>query len=342
MRIGVQLQKKDYLDFLKYYCFKRDLSKKISITIVLSFVLGFSNWGSYTLNRQTYVLHVLIFELILVLITFLLPYIISILRFIRQYNNDQFFFDRKIFTAFENGIDIESKTKKEILRWENIKIVEKYDSTIFIISFNKKLFLLPKRFFLSEKEIEIFLETIQHQVSKFSPPHQLKNTKELYKWGWLGLIPLAGGISGLLLVLRGIFQYKDKLLILIGTAGILFTIAIFYLMNYEIKHGASIPKGFAGFSQDYLDDLVKDIEFYKLKNGVYPDSLPQLLKYNKLVPIEDPLSITGTGKKINFNYKRIGEKYILFSSGIDKIPNTSDDIYPDTKIDSSKMELIKK
>lgn len=29
-----------------------------------------------------------------------------------------------------------------------------------------------------------------------------------------------------------------------------------------------------------------------------------------------------------FEYQRVGRRYELFSSGLDRIPNTSDDLYP--------------
>jgi len=55
------------------------------------------------------------------------------------------------------------------------------------------------------------------------------------------------------------------------------------------------------------------------------------------------LSRNSVNKKTKFNYKRVGSKYYLFSSGIDGIPNTSDDIYPTiTAADSTKFGLIRK
>jgi len=42
-----------------------------------------------------------------------------------------------------------------------------------------------------------------------------------------------------------------------------------------------------------------------------------------------------------YNYKKIGDRYLLFSSGQDGIPNTKDDLFPQIKItDSSKIGLI--
>ena len=43
-----------------------------------------------------------------------------------------------------------------------------------------------------------------------------------------------------------------------------------------------------------------------------------------------------------YNYEKVGDKYILYSSGQDGIPETKDDLYPQITInDSSNIGLIK-
>jgi hypothetical protein len=90
-----------------------------------------------------------------------------------------------------------------------------------------------------------------------------------------------------------------------------------------------------------LNSLVKNIEFYKLEYGHYPDNLQQLLIDDKLAPINDPAEGMNTKGNSYFNYERVGDKYRLFSSGEDGIPNTEDDLFPQVTItDSSKIGLI--
>ena len=86
-----------------------------------------------------------------------------------------------------------------------------------------------------------------------------------------------------------------------------------------------------------MNNLIKDIEFYKIQNGEYPKTLNDLDSYSIYDPTQD-----SKGKNNCFNYKLIGDKYLLFSSGIDRIPNTKDDIYPEIcVVDSSKIGLLK-
>ena len=157
----------------------------------------------------------------------------------------------------------------------------------------------------------------------------LKSAKHLYGRGWLGLIPLVGGFVGIGLIILGAFKYRDRKLIIIGAADLFFTVAIYSSMFYYFMYSDAAAKGFAQTSQMFLNGAVKELEFYKLKNGSYPDSLEQLPRNNDIFSIYDPLLSRRPGtKNAKFYYKKTGDTYTLFSSGIDRIPNTKDDIYP--------------
>jgi hypothetical protein len=167
-------------------------------------------------------------------------------------------------------------------------------------------------------------------------------SKPPYLLGLLCLIPLIGAFVGLGLLLYGVFRYKDKWLSVIGAGGILFTILIYGSLFYAMKNSSLFQKGFADISQMQLNSLTKNIEFYKLQHGQYPDSLQQLLEDDKLAPITDAIQLSQRRAGINYNYQRIDDKYLLFSSGKDGIPNTQDDLIPQITVsDSSKIGLIK-
>jgi hypothetical protein len=168
-------------------------------------------------------------------------------------------------------------------------------------------------------------------------------SKPPYLLGLLCLIPLVGAFVGLGLLLYGLIKYKDKWLSIIGAAGILFTVLVYGSLFYAMKNASIFKKGFADISQMQLNSLTKNIEFYKLQHGQYPDSLRQLLDDDKLAPITDAIQLNQRRENSNYNYQRIGDKYMLFSSGQDGIPNTSDDLFPQVAIsDSTKIGLIRK
>lgn len=170
--------------------------------------------------------------------------------------------------------------------------------------------------------------------SKSRPPYLL---------GLLCLIPLVGAFVGAGLLLYGLLKYKDKWLSIIGAGGILWTIIVYSSLWYAGTHVPVFRKGFEDISQMQLNSLVKYIEYYKLAHGEYPDNLRQLLTDDKLAPINDAAQGMNTNEVTYYNYEKIGDKYLLFSSGQDGIPHTKDDLFPQVNIsDSSKIGLIRR
>jgi len=167
--------------------------------------------------------------------------------------------------------------------------------------------------------------------------------KPPYLLGLLCLMPLFGAFVGLGLLLYGLIKYKDKWLSIIGAFGILWTIVAYSFLFYVLKNPSPFKESATRLTQMQLKSLVKNIEFYKLQHGQYPDSLKQLLVDDKLAPIFDDIQQNHGRANDKFNYEKVGEKYTLFSSGEDGIPNTKDDLFPQITIsDSSKIQLIKK
>ena len=82
-----------------------------------------------------------------------------------------------------------------------------------------------------------------------------------------------------------------------------------------------------------MNSLIRDIEFYKLKNGFYPDSLTQL--ENDMLFLFDPIQTTQNGVNIYYNFENLGDTYLLFSSGIDGVPHTADDIFPQSDLNDN-------
>jgi hypothetical protein len=163
---------------------------------------------------------------------------------------------------------------------------------------------------------------------------------------WLAvfcLIPVLGFFAGILILILGLIKYKNKLFPILGGIGIALNITICTMFIYQaVKKWHPFRDSFSMVSEMQLETLVKDIEYYKVKNGQYPDSLPQLRKSDKTVSIHDPLQTEWSGPNARYNYKKIGEKYTVFSSGPDGIPGTKDDIYPNIEVsDSSKIGFIK-
>ncbi len=169
----------------------------------------------------------------------------------------------------------------------------------------------------------------------------IKNSKPPYLLGILGLIPLVGFFVGVGLTLYGIFKYKDKILIIIGIVCMIFTVAVYFSLYYLGFKSEFGKKSWEQHAQIELNSLIKDIEFYKLEHGVYPDSLKQLEKENDFIFIIDPTQSNQKGKNNYYNYKNLGDKYLLFSSGSDGIPYSADDIFPEIQPTNKNIGWIR-
>jgi hypothetical protein len=153
------------------------------------------------------------------------------------------------------------------------------------------------------------------------------SSKALYKFGFLGLVPNFGLIFGAVLIVQG-FIRKDNKMKIIGFAGILFTPIFWYIfLNSDFQKNNLIQ-----FTNIQLNEIVKDLEFYRSKKGQYPDSLAQLKSQNKFFNDQELFSNEFDFKKSKppgFYYKKINNDYVLKSFGPDLILNTKDDISPE-------------
>lgn len=168
-----------------------------------------------------------------------------------------------------------------------------------------------------------------------------KKEKPPYWIGILCFIPLLGAMAGFVILILAIVKYKDKWFALIGAAGIIITIGVYASLFYYVRHSGVIKNGFEQISRSQLNSLLKNVEFYKIQHGSYPASLKDLLKDDPTAPIHDAIQMNQGRSSSTYNYYNYGDRYRLFSSGQDGVPNTADDIFPFVTGDSGKLGLIR-
>jgi hypothetical protein len=224
--------------------------------------------------------------------------------------------------------------------WRQIITIEQLNDFLIISLLDNSIYIVPVDLSNDNIPIKEFTQSIQDGILKVRGTLKVPLfLRPPYLLGIFCFIPILGIFVGIVIILLGIFQYKDKVLIALGSLGIIFTIVLYSVLFPELWSKKETDKQFANLVQIQLNSLIKDIEFYKLQNGKYPEELEQLQGSNSMIMIYDPLQ---AGNKTNskYNYGLIGEKYRLYSSGIDRIPNTKDDIFPEVK-DSSKVGFVK-
>jgi hypothetical protein len=265
----------------------------------------------------------------------LIPYAIAKVKFKKAFKTPLLTKPKTIVTNDE-GITITTENENVFWKWETLKNAEITNAYLFISLFTNKFYIIPLNAFPNENKAINFLGVIKSKIQKVRSGNNFRKIRNLYYWGLVGLIPNFGVIAGFILIIKG-FQYNKIKLILIGIADISFTV-FFWMVLFPLL----TPNGFKEISQIQLNSLVKNIEFYRLQNGQYPDSLQQLIKDDKFAPINDAIQIHKRRNNTFYNYEKLGDKYLLSSSGEDGIPNTADDLYPIfSSKDSSKIGLIK-
>lgn len=169
--------------------------------------------------------------------------------------------------------------------------------------------------------------------------------------GSFSFIPLIGVLFGIIVIIWGLISKKNgsKKLVLVGLGGIAFSVILYSTLFYFgfVQRGGVYDKLRRNLSKTMINSLVQSIEYYKVQNGRYPESLEVLRKSlpeNSFVSVYDPSIIKmSTDQKARFYYYKIinNDHYYLLGLGPDKQPFTNDDIVPDVNAGTkSKVGLL--
>ena len=170
-----------------------------------------------------------------------------------------------------------------------------------------------------------------------------KSELKLVEWiaGGLSFVPLLGFLFGPVSLILGSIRLKNggHKIIFMGLGGlVLNVIYITLLMTMITSKISKASKGFSLLAKDNLVETVKDLEYYKLIRGKYPEKLKDLVDTKNGWPRHmSTLMDTSTGQLPKFqdsDYFQYGlldggQHYYLFGVGPDGIANTADDVYPD-------------
>ena len=167
--------------------------------------------------------------------------------------------------------------------------------------------------------------------------------------GGLSFIPLLGVFFGVVSIIWGLVTKKQrgKLLAVVGGCGIVFTIIIYGALFYFgfMKRGGIYDDLRSDLAKTTITSLVQSIEFYKVQNGNYPESLEVLRKSlakNAFVSIYDTTDVKLAGQPRLFYYEIVDSNhYYLLGVGSDGQPFTQDDLIPEVNVGpESKIGLL--
>ena len=352
MELAFQLSRKDFIDFYKSL-FRDSLKKKIGFILLFAFLVAMG----FTAEKNMPLTFAIIF-LGTVLAGISIFYFIPLFNTVRRINQlpglpgSEWFLEYFLYTA-ESGMIIHKSRTEQIdkieIKWSYIDSFHSNEIWIWIKLVDKSIFLIPKRFFSSPEEIMDFLGLMNTEMRRLRGLRTMptgntgillkkEREKPSYWFGLFGLVPVFGVIAGVTFIYLGIKKFRDKGLIYIGILGILISICTTaYFVHLGRSLASEAGKGFVStISQMELHVLIKNIEAYKTRHGIYPDSLQQLENGTKIYDAKP----NGRNNPY-FNYQKIGNRYTLFLAGEDGLIHTADDVYPVfSEYDSSKYGFI--
>ena len=167
--------------------------------------------------------------------------------------------------------------------------------------------------------------------------------------GGMSFIPGFGVLFGLIAIVWGLVTKKTggKKLALIGATGIAFGALLYAAFYYfaVVQRGGIYDDLRAKLAETTITSVVQAIEFYKVQNGRYPESLDVLRKSlpeSTAMIVFDPTDARTSGQARYYYYELIdADHYYLLGVGTDGRPFTQDDLLP--KIDvgaQSKVGLV--
>lgn len=149
-----------------------------------------------------------------------------------------------------------------------------------------------------------------------------------YFLGIIGLMPGIGLVTGLYLVISS-WKKKERFLIFIGFLNIIVSTLFLILLLSTRFPVRFVNQAVINSSQSGVTRMIETIEYHKLINGVYPNSLDEVNFKDSTLKGADPVQIVTGNNNKNYYYSRTESGYILFSVGVDGIEFTDDDILPE-------------
>ncbi len=164
----------------------------------------------------------------------------------------------------------------------------------------------------------------------------------------LSFVPLLGVAFGLAAIIWGLLSSRPggRTVATMGAAGIAFTVALYGALFYLgfAQRGGLYDDLRAKLAQSNLDASVREIEFYRLSNGNYPDSLEDVKTSagHSVAAAEllDPRVMHGQMMPRLFYYKKIdADHYYLRAVGDDGRPFSPGSLGPEIS-PSAKLGLV--
>jgi YcxB-like protein len=166
MEVEFQMNRADYFEFYKIY-FKNLFQKRIPLVsfLLFFFITGVCNghfsWLNCALATIGYVVLVAVG-------TYFIPLLIARIRINRLLSKEKAYTEKTRFVVTEEGLRSETENLSFLRKWESIKSADSNKKFIYIRLIDKKILIIPKRYFHSDVETINFLGLIKSYNKKIN------------------------------------------------------------------------------------------------------------------------------------------------------------------------------
>jgi hypothetical protein len=165
MEINVQITRKDYLSFSDYVLlrktFKRYLKLFIISAIILPIIFSFGKPFLIT-DFLTDLLAIIISLGFLLLIVSTILFIVTRVQQLKDYK----ILGNRKYIINKEGIKTETENSNSFQKWANIKSIEQNKHLILIFINKYAAYIIPKRYFESQEQIDSFIKEVKGNLNQ--------------------------------------------------------------------------------------------------------------------------------------------------------------------------------
>jgi YcxB-like protein len=168
MIIRGELTSTDFVQFQKYYYYRKKLKVRLLIVLIFAFILPAAfDYDSFK-NVYDYLISVLIHGTIFGVVFMGLGYLsLSLTK--RMPSKNGSVIGQKIYQILDEGFKEETDNSVNLVKWTGIKSIEQNSKYIFIFIDKIAAYIIPKRFFKTNEELIRFTKLIENRIT----PHNL-------------------------------------------------------------------------------------------------------------------------------------------------------------------------
>lgn len=165
MEIKIEFTRNDYLEFNKYYYFKKKFKKSLIIPgfFILLWVVIMNFNESF--NPILILTELVIFSLVWAVFMFI-SYKFSFYRISRIPDEKGEILGEKTYILSEDGLKELTKNGESFIKWIGIKSIEENENYIFIFIDKILAHVIPKRYFSDIQEMQKFLSVLNSNTKK--------------------------------------------------------------------------------------------------------------------------------------------------------------------------------